>query len=201
MPVDVALANKLLRSIRSRLNERLSSIEVQSSVHTRHRTMAEYEAIWAQLGELHEMNDPNSVVTRAYHLLLGREPDSAEFDYYASNLRRGLSTKEFLAILASSPEGSQSGRELTACFLKTRQLGEPEIAALQGFDGPEFITMLYRIIIRQHPDDAAIGQWVQLMDEGRLTKRQVIEIFQDTDEPPRLERQPLKHSYSTAMAS
>jgi hypothetical protein len=163
--------------------------------------MAEYEAIWAQLAELHEMDDSNSVVTRAYRLIVGREPDSGEFDYYTSRLRSGLSTKEFLAILASSPEGSRDGRELTAYFLRRGQLSEPGIATLEGFDGPEFITMLYRIIIREHPDDTAIGQWVQLMDKGPLTKRQVIEIFQDTHEPPRLEPQSLKGSSRTAIAS
>jgi len=189
MPVDVALANKLLRSIRSRLNERLSSIEVQSSVRTRHRTMAEYEAIWAQLGELHEMDDPNSVVTRAYRLLFGRAPDSAGFDLYTSRLRSGLSTKQLLGILASSPEGHEAGIELVGCLLKRGQLSEPEIAELKKFDGSEFIAMLYRLIMWQRPDDPEIGQWVRLMDKGGLTKRQVIEIFQSSCESPGMELQ------------
>jgi hypothetical protein len=201
MPADVALANKLLRSIRLRLSQRLSSIEGQSATRSRRRTMAEYEAIWEQLGELHEMDDPNSLVTRAYHLVVGREPDSGEFDYYTSRLRSGLSTKELLATLASSPEGRAAGMELVGYFLRRGQLGEPETAELENFDGSEFIAMLYRVIIRQHADDTAIGQWLQLMDKGRLTKRQVIEIFQDTHEPTRLEREPLKHSSRTAITS
>jgi hypothetical protein len=201
MSADVALANKLLRSIRLRLSQRLSSIEVQRGTSPRRRALAEYEAIWAQLGQLHEMDDPKSLVTRAYHLVLGREPDSGEFEHHTSRLRSGLSTKEFLAVLASSPECSRGGRELTACFLKRRQLGEPELAALRGFDGPEFITVLYLIIIRQHPDDTAIAQWIQLMDKGRLTKPQVIEVFQATDEHLGPEPQPLKNSSRAAIAS
>jgi len=200
MPADFALANKLLRSIRLRLSQRLSTIEVQSGTPPRRRALAEYEAIWAQLGELQEMDDPKSLVTRAYHLVLGREPNSGEFDYYTSQLRSGLSTKDLLATLASSPEGRAAGMELVEYFLRGGQLGEPEMVELEAFDGSEFIAMLYRFIIRKHPDDTAIRQWVQLMDKGRLTKRQVIEIFQNTQEPLRLEREPLKRSSRTAIA-
>ncbi len=101
--------------------------------------------------------DLDAIIRRAYHDLLGREPDAAGAAIYQRSLGRGMTENEMREDLRRSREGAEKSVTLA-------------------------ITRAYRDVLHRDPDPEGLKSYTELMRRKGLTEADVREALRRSDE-------------------
>lgn len=101
--------------------------------------------------------DLDAIITRAFHDMLGREPDAAGRANYQRSLSRGMTENEMREDLRRSREGVEKSITLA-------------------------ITRAYREILRRDPDAEGLENYTKLMKQKGLTEADVRDSLRHSEE-------------------
>ncbi len=103
-----------------------------------------------------------------YAAVLGRSPDSSGHDYWVERLNQGMSRAEVLQRFFESQEYqgivSNCGKSPKGSYMQ------------RCVDDNQFVTSLYRSILKREPDSGGHNYWVTGL-RGDMTREQVISRF------------------------
>lgn len=135
--------------------------------------------------------DDAAFITRVYVTYLKREPDEQGRDSYLQQINQGTLTRAtFLEIIANSEES-----KIVQISLDT-SITEPEINEIEVFlqnnsdiDSGTFITEVYINYLQRKPDNEGQANYLMLLNQNLLTRRELIEIIVNSDEYRSLQMQ------------
>ncbi len=99
-------------------------------------------------------------VTRLYTVALGREADPTGYAYWVEML---------------------NSKQMTATEVANGFFGSAEFAA-RDLNNVEYLTVLYSVFFNREPDHNGLNHWVSSIQNGLLTREQVIEGFTNSRE-------------------
>lgn len=99
-------------------------------------------------------------VTRLYTVALGREADPTGYAYWEEML---------------------NSKQMTATEVADGFFNSPEFAA-RDLNNVEYLTVLYSVFFNREPDHNGLNHWVSYLQNGLLTREQVIEGFTNSRE-------------------
>lgn len=99
-------------------------------------------------------------VNRLYTVALGREADPTGYAYWVEML---------------------NSKQMTATEVADGFFNSPEFAA-RDLNNVEYLTVLYSVFFNREPDHNGLNHWVSYLQNGLLTREQVIEGFTNSRE-------------------
>jgi len=101
--------------------------------------------------------DLDAIIRRAFHDVLGREPDASGIASYKRSLSRGMTEREMREDLRHSHEGEE--KQITLA-----------------------VTRAYREILRREPDPAGLEMYVKEMRQNKMTEADVRDSLRHSEE-------------------
>ncbi len=135
-------------------------------------------------------------VRGAYRALLRREPEWFGLEQWVKALQSNAVTKlQIIRGIAESPEGKHNNVRLVGLDWRAYAESKPAGAGeelppmvvqdrrdFECFDGRRLIEALFRVVLGREPEESGVAPWLEILQSGRLSKREVITAFLNTEE-------------------
>jgi hypothetical protein len=127
--------------------------------------------------------DPEAFLRIAYQRFFDRMPDPEGLSYHKSLIQSGHQTKgEMLDGLEASDEAKRVRQARNGQMTSHPGAKRISYEELDAADDKTFIARVYARLLMRAPDPAGLEGWMQRLQSGSVSRRDVVDAIMDSDE-------------------